>query len=70
MFTTNHDLDVSAPDQVPNVLRQAAQAYRESSGELASAWQDTGAGAVWNDLARVLERAADSADKALAKRGF
>ena len=53
---------------VPIVLREVANHYRQSASELASAWQDRMAGAVWSDLARILERAADSTDKAIRNR--
>jgi hypothetical protein len=64
------DLNVSAPDHVPGMLLKAAQAYYESAGELASAWQDEAAGAIWRDLAKILERAAAQCEKAIAKRGL
>jgi len=41
--------------------------FRESNSELQSAWQDRNAGNVWTALAKILERAADSCDKAIAK---
>ena len=63
----NTDLDVSCPEQVSKVLRAVAQQYRESTGELQSAWQDDQAGRVWSEIAKILDRAADSADKACAK---
>lgn len=57
------DLDVEAPDQVANVLRQAAQEYYESAGELEAAWQDKYAGKPWTAIAKILEAAADKIDK-------
>lgn len=61
----NLDLDVDAPDQVPRVLRDAAEAYEESASELDSAWQDREAGRPWSKIARILERAADQIEKVL-----
>ncbi len=57
------DLDVDAPDNVSQVLRDAAEAYYESASELESAWQDKGAGRPWTVIAKILERAADQIDK-------
>lgn len=56
------NLDVPAPDHVPRVLRAAAQAYRESADELATAHQDPRAGKPWLEIARVLDRAAEKID--------
>ena len=56
------DLDV-LPEKVAVVLRRAADAYHESASELEGAWQDRGAGKSWTKLARILERAADQAEK-------
>lgn len=39
-------LDVSAPDEVSYVLRETADSYHESAGELASAWGDSQTGKV------------------------
>lgn len=58
------DLDVAVPEAVAPALRKAAEQYRESAAELASAWQDKGAGAVWTAYAKILERAADEVDRA------
>jgi len=57
------DLDVDAPDEVSQVLRDAAEAYHESAVDLESSWQDKGAGRPWTAIARILERAADQIDK-------
>jgi len=59
----NLDLNVDAPDKVPHVLREAAQAYYESEGELATAWQDKGAGKPWGIIAKILEKAADQIER-------
>jgi hypothetical protein len=61
------DLNVANPEALARVLREAAQAFNESRGELQAAWQDDSAGRVWAELARVLERAADQSDKACKK---
>ncbi len=60
---SNMSLDIDAPDKVGAVLREAAQAYFESAGELESAWQDKNAGKAWAKIARILEQAADKIDK-------
>jgi hypothetical protein len=59
----NLDLDVDSPEKVSDILRNAAEEYYESEGELSSVWQDKQAGKVWTKIARILERAADSIDK-------
>ena len=61
------DLDVEDPASLPKVLRAAADAFYASQAELAAAWQDRGAGRVWGELAKVLERAAVQAEKAVHK---
>ncbi len=61
-------LDVATPEDFPAVLETVAEHYRESQGELSSAWQDTNAGKVWGDFANILERAAKSARLVIAKR--
>jgi hypothetical protein len=58
-------LDVDSPEQVANVLRHAAQEFRESASELESAWQDRGAGRPWDKIAKILDRAADKCDDAI-----
>ncbi len=55
--------DAEAPEHVAMILRNAAQHYYESSSELASAWQDPGAGKLWNRIARDLERCAARLEK-------
>jgi hypothetical protein len=59
------DLDVDAPDKVAPVLRRAAEKFYESASELEAAWQDKAAGRPWIKIAQILERAANSIDKAL-----
>jgi hypothetical protein len=66
-MTCSTDLDVATPEEVSAVLRAVAEKYRESQGELQSTWQDQQAGRVWAKLAAILERAADQADKAVAR---
>lgn len=61
------DLDIATPEELPRVLRAAAQQYAESQSELSSAWQDSAAGRVWQEFARILNRAADSAERAIQK---
>jgi len=61
------DINVSSPDQLAKVLRDAAQAYAESSFDLASTWQDENAGRIWRELAKILDTAANRADTAVDK---
>ena len=61
------DINVSAPNQLSDVLRHAAQAFRESQVDLQACWSDESAGRVWTELAKILDRAADSADRAVKK---
>jgi hypothetical protein len=61
------NLNVTAPEQTSAALRAAAQAYRESSSELAAAWQDPNAGKVWDKLADVFDAAANRCDATIAK---
>ena len=59
------DLDVVSPEEVPMVLRAAADEYYEAAGELSSAWQDKNAGKIWEKIARILESAANKIDSIL-----
>ncbi len=59
------DLDVNDPREVIGVLEDAADAYYDSASELEAAHQSRSAGTPWVKLARILERAAASARKAL-----
>lgn len=63
-----YDLDVATPEEVPAILETIANHYRESASELSSAWQDGNAGKVWSDFATILNLAADSCRKAIAKK--
>lgn len=59
------DLNVDSPEEVPRILRRAAEAFEESNAELCASWQDAEAGRPWSQIARILERAADQIDKVL-----
>jgi len=61
------DLNVASPEELPQVLRRAADAFRESHEDLKVNWQDPNAGAVWAAFARILDRAATSAEKAIER---
>jgi hypothetical protein len=61
------NLDVDSPEKVVRILRNAAEAFYESSLELRSAGGDNRAGAPWNYIARTLERTADRIEKYLAE---
>lgn len=57
------DLDVDDPEEVADILREAAQGYYEAESELSSAWGDRSAGKAWTKIAKILEAAADKIDK-------
>ena len=61
--------DADSPERVAIILRNAAAAMSEAPAELSAAWQDMNAGKVWADFARILERAADSCERARQRRG-
>lgn len=69
-MNTELNLDVAHSAAVVKVLRAAVDKFNESASELASAWQDETAGKVWSDLAKILDRAADSAEKTVKRYGF
>jgi hypothetical protein len=69
-MTSKLNLDVAKADEVPGVLRRAAQNYLDSANELQSAWQSKTAGRVWNRLAHELERAALRAEQILNQEGW
>jgi len=48
----------TTPQEVPDMLLQAAEHYYESASELSSAWGDPHAGKPWADIAKELERCA------------
>lgn len=53
------DLDApDSPDDVPHVLRNAADRMRAQAADLAASWQDKGAGRPWQMIAAELDRAA------------
>jgi hypothetical protein len=63
-----YSLDVAAPEDVAKVLASVADHYRESSADLAGAWQDASAGKLWADFAQILDRAAVACRKAVKNR--
>ena len=67
---TNLDLDVSSPDAVPRVLREAAERFACDASNLGAAWQSKTAGRVWNRFARELDRAATRCEQILNQEGF
>ena len=64
LTTTNH------PRDVHQYLQSLATRYREDQATLQDTWQDTTAGKVWGDLAKILEAAADKASAVCDKHGF
>lgn len=67
IFDQTHDLNVASPEELPQVLRRAADVFRESHEQLKLAWQDPTAGLEWAKFARILDRAAASAEKAIER---
>lgn len=65
-----YDLDVDSPEQVPKVLREVADRYRESAHELDVAHQDKRAGRPWRMIAGVFDKAAATIDKKLERMHF
>lgn len=61
------DLDVDSPEKVADVLREAADQYRESAAELESAWQEKAAGRPWTQIATLLEGCAERIDRAVGE---
>lgn len=61
------NLDIASPEELPQVLRRAADVFRESHEQLKLNWQDPTAGLVWAKFARILDRAAVSAEKAIER---
>jgi hypothetical protein len=71
MRATSLDLaDVSSPAEFSEVLRAAAQDFRESDAELCAAWQNDTAGRIWRKFASILEHAAAKADKAAERHAY
>lgn len=62
-------IDAADPRDVARILRNAADSFFGAQGDLEAAWQDKESGKVWADMARILERAAASCERACAKRG-
>jgi len=56
-------LDVDAPEDVATVLREAAEIYYTSAGELEGDWQDPEAGRPWTEAAKILESAVAALEK-------
>jgi hypothetical protein len=54
--------DAQTPEDVALILRNAAQHYRESEGDLAAVWGDPQAGRVWRKVANRLDSCAQAAD--------
>ena len=63
----NLDLNVATPEDVPTVLRAAADQFRQATADLQAAWGDKSAGVIWTQFATILERAAKSCDAAIEK---
>jgi hypothetical protein len=61
------DLNIDAPEELAPILRAAADQYRVFRADLQATCEDPKAGRVWSEFARILERAAESADRAVAK---
>lgn len=53
------DLNVATPEEVAGVLERAADEYRQTAYDLASAWGDSGPNRTWIKLARILSDAAE-----------
>jgi hypothetical protein len=64
------NLDVATPEEVPQILRNVADSYRQSNSDLGAAWQDDSAGVIWSKLATILEQAAKSCDRLLDRQGM
>lgn len=64
------DLDVDAPWEVEDVLREAAQDYYESAGDVSAQWGEEAAGKVWGDIADILEAAANKIHDKLQRAGL
>ena len=66
-FNTSCDLDQATPEAIPQVLRTAAQRFAEAQCELSAAWGDPQAGRIWARFAKIMERAAASCEREIAK---
>lgn len=56
-------LDCQSPTELVAMMRDAAQAYRDSQAELSISWQDESAGRIWLTAARGLEALADRLER-------
>lgn len=61
------NLDVIMPDEVGKVLRNAARLYAERGSDLRERMSLAEAAKVWDDMARVLLRAAEDMEKVLSE---
>jgi len=57
------DLDVGSPDEVANVLREAAESYYQAEEDLAETRQGNREAIAWVKIAKILERAANQIEK-------
>lgn len=67
-MTRSKENDLNAPDcpeDIPHVLRNAADTMLAQAAELAAMWQDKNAGAPWRMIAAELERAARRIERKL-----
>lgn len=55
--------DAATPEDVPAILRNAAERYRQSAIDLPSDWGDKNAGKVWDRIANRLEGLANTFEK-------
>lgn len=62
------NLDVPAPADVADVLHRAADAYNESALELSAAWQEFDAGRPWQEIAKMLDIAADKIEQKYGRK--
>ena len=59
--------DAASPEDVADILRRAADHFRDSRIELQAAWQDDNAGIVWEKLATRLESCAAACEKTVER---
>jgi hypothetical protein len=64
------DLDVDSPDEVSAVLFNAVEEYNYGASQLAADWQDPSAGEPWEEIAKILARAARQIDEKLEAIGW
>lgn len=63
MAKSKLSLDVDSPDKVANILREAAQSYYDSAGDIEAGWQEKAPARPWLHIAAILEQAADEIDE-------